>query len=488
MGLIDRFFNWRWGRFFVCCLALLLAVYLALPFVLQCLYTLPAADDFFNNFGDGGDGPLLAALRTTVSLYQGWQGTYTGAFLSILCRPFYYGGLTGVHVALLVIVLLFLCSLALFISRLLALVVEKPLPWYGVLLIACGFFAGVTVAANSSDTFTWLSAAWVYTIPLSILFFAGALLACSVLRRRTALAILSGVLFLLAAGGTLPVAALGCLVALGGVVLALGAKAPLKGPLIAFLLALAGALVNAAAPGNFVRHAVITPDYNVLKALAVATRTCFAQLQTLLLKTPTLPFLLCLFAFALRWPFSARMRAACRPGVFLLFLIGLPAIVLVPFPVALGYDGEIALRAYVVVDTALMAWLTLLAVYGACYVQCATPLRFQGEHRALIIGAAVCVFLAGGGLGRTLQYQQTTIWAQLASGQYAAFYEERSEILRQIETVPEPDVVVVMRVAAPDYIRDIGLTEYPRYFNNTTLAGYYGKNSVAAVWELPDEG
>ena len=101
-------------------------IIVALPVFITLFYTLPNADDFsfpvtLRNLMQNMNY-LQAVLVNSYKNYMGWEGTYTGTFLADTIAYGITLNLTGLHLALAIIYVLFLLGIILFVKKVLEFV------------------------------------------------------------------------------------------------------------------------------------------------------------------------------------------------------------------------------------------------------------------------------------------------------------------------------------------------------------------------------
>lgn len=233
------------------------------------MFTFLSEDDFSYESG-GVEGAVqfqssfVGSLYKTVNIYKGQQGCYTPMFLDHLIRPYSRFGLPGLHVAMFFYVAFCLASIA-FICFLMAK--NKTVSLAAFLVSVMSFFS-MSVTELDKDIVLWHTETLGFTLMLGFLLFG---LGFSILSFRhngvrTAIDIVvASVLAFLASGASLTVTAVNCAVLLAVLILDYRELAKRKFLVIPFLAGFAGALLNAVAPGNFIRGAeTITPGHETV--------------------------------------------------------------------------------------------------------------------------------------------------------------------------------------------------------------------------------
>lgn len=240
-------------------------------------YSVLVDDDFWHGydvgvFHAGFFSYLAASLRYAKHMYLTWQGTYFSMFLQAFLSPVNNFGMTQLRIVMVFNALNFFVSLLLFLHAFLRAIGSRLLAGnlrsirlHRLVIATCIIFI-ITSYNTFDEVFYWFSGATSYSFPLSFLFYSLVmLLSLPKIKNRilhAALFILSILTGVLAMGGSLTVAALGCsillLVCLYELLAAHGSSRekclPSRENLILFICYAAGALINTIAPGNFLRQ------------------------------------------------------------------------------------------------------------------------------------------------------------------------------------------------------------------------------------------
>lgn len=203
---------------------------------------------------------LAASLRYSRELYLDWQGTYFAMFLQAFLSPLNNFGLPQLKVVM-------VCNALLFFAALFGVWwAASGLIWregraYGLrLTIYTLLLFAILDAQVFAEIFFWYSGAVAYSLPFSTALLALAALLLSNRggvpgRGRNVCFVLSAILLFLAGGGSLIVSGTACYAALlltVGFYLASGEVS--AGNIAVTVSGILGALLNAAAPGNYARH------------------------------------------------------------------------------------------------------------------------------------------------------------------------------------------------------------------------------------------
>ena len=221
------------------------------------MFTYLSEDDF--SYESGGmegaaqyQSSVLGSFYKTVNIYKNQQGCYTPMFLDHLIRPYTRFGLPGFHMAMFLYVASFIASLVM-ISFVLGR--EKTFS-LAVLLVAVMSVFAMSETKLDVDIIFWHTETLGFTLMLAFMFLG---LGFSILSFRSKGAIsivyivISSILAFLASGASLTVTAVNCSVFLAVLILDYKELLARKVLAVPFISGFIGALINAVAPGNFVR-------------------------------------------------------------------------------------------------------------------------------------------------------------------------------------------------------------------------------------------
>ena len=314
-------------------------------------YTVFSGDDFTHGVRVGAFHVSLpqyfaASLLYVQDLYMDWQGTWFSMFLQAFLSPINNFGLPQLRAVMVGNALLFLVSLAVLLWAGLSFfqtadAAKNLMPFKAVILTL--FFLSVVNADVYAEIYFWFSGAVAYSMPFSLMLIALTLFLFiskkeSSSRGKKVCVGIAAVLLFLSSGGSLAVAGLGCYMALMlTAVFFLSTGKVSRYHLAVFAAGFAGALINAAAPGNFSRHdGTAGAGLHFGQAIAYTARM-FAEESGRLFRE-TMLGLVFLVMIAAGVYLSGRCRIALREyGVAAVF--ALPAGLVAYFPVALGYGG-----------------------------------------------------------------------------------------------------------------------------------------------------
>lgn len=453
-------------------------------------YTVLSGDDFTHGVRVGAFHVSLpkyfaASLLYVKDLYMDWQGTWFSMFLQAFLSPINNFGLSQLRAVMVGNALLFLVSLAVLLWMGLSFLRPEEASG-GRSLIALRFavltllFLTVVNADVYAEIYFWFSGAVAYSMPFSLLLIGLALFllinreGSSLIRKRVCAGI-AAVLLFLSSGGSLAVAGVGCYVTLMLTAVFFLSSRKVSGyNLTVFAAGFAGALINAAAPGNFSRHDETAGAGLHFGQAVVYTVRMFVE-ETGRLFRETMFGLAFLLMIAAGLYLSGRCRIALREygaATALALLAGVVA----DFPVALGYGGfYIPNRCYFIIDTTMVLSLLNLALFlGVCaHRLCGLP--SDGRTIAVLLYICLAVLIV-----TPLSMEELPLYRvarYVHNGSYREYYAKCVELYDYLENCPEEDVELEM----PDYIDDFEcfyFDEDEDGWVNQGIAAYYGKRSV----------
>ncbi len=451
-------------------------------------YTVFSGDDFTHGVRVGAFHVSLpqyfaASLLYVQDLYMDWQGTWFSMFLQAFLSPINNFGLPQLRAVMVGNALLFLISLAVLLWAGLSFfqtadAAKNLMPFKAVILTL--FFLTVVNADVYAEIYFWFSGAVAYSMPFSLMLIALTLFLFiskkeSSSRGKKVCVGIAAVLLFLSSGGSLAVAGLGCYMALMlTAVFFLSTGKVSRYHLAVFAAGFAGALINAAAPGNFSRHdGTAGAGLHFGQAIAYTVRM-FAEESGRLFRE-TMLGLVFLVMIAAGVYLSGRCRIALREyGAAAVF--ALPAGLVAYFPVALGYGGYyVPNRCYFIIDTALVISLLNLALFlGVC---CHRLWGLSSDGHTVTVMLYICLAAL---IVTPLTVEELPLYRvarYVHNGSYRDYYEKCRAIYDYLDTCPEEDVELEM----PEYIEDFEcfyIDEDETGWVNQGIAAYYGKKSV----------
>lgn len=471
-------------------LQIALVLVCVVPTLATCFYILPSADDFSNTYrvkewmGDYHNSYFLTALARTVDYYKTAGGYYFAGFINLFLSPYLRFGTAGLRV------FCFILNAVLYVSLYFGVKVSVGY-WMGIhkknavfpiyfMLLLC--FTNVYLNAEASFWYCVLST-YVLGFSLMICGAASFMKALGTGKKRWIAA--ASVLGFLVSGSSLNLAALN-----GFIYLLVGAYGffilkSRKTSLICFGITFAGALLNLAAPGNYVRHGMISNEYNIFRAVALSARFVGNRLYGMFTNKTLLPFILvALFCYVLVRKEKVKIIKWLHPLVLAAVLMA--SLVVIVFPVYLGYAVESSKlempeRCCFVQDGAMYLFLFVIVIYLAGWLkEKLDPLQLKKEGILIlsIVGfLTLCMWHSGMELAN--MYPSLYLAKQIRNGQNAKFVEYWQSIFDFIEESEEKEICVYRdELKTYSVLMSPGLNWDKEYWINTRVAQCYGKDSV----------
>lgn len=430
----------------------------------------------------------VASLRYMKEIYLDWQGTYFAMFLQAFLSPLNQFGLAQLKIVMILNAMLFFVSLFGMVWVVFDFVLKDgKTPWVRLTVFSAVLFS-VLDADVFTEVFFWYSGAVAYSIPFSCGLFAGMCFFLSnkmrySVKKKTVFAICAAVLGFLASGGSLTVSGTVCyafLLLTAGFYLSTGKVSGRN--IFVTASAIAGALVNVAAPGNYARHTYNnggdSGSWRLVQAVKEAVKIVLAECERLTKETM---FGVMLMVMLLVGVYLSKKLCGRLKAYAIISALALGAGFVTAFPVVLGYGGsEFPNRCYFILDVVLvLSLLNFMALAGACMDRWAKICEDQRTWAVLfVLLFAVCLLSPE----KISDSAVVLVAKSKHSGSYENYYEECLLMYDTLAHSPEDDVVLKV----PEYIANFEcfyLDEDPEGWVNVGMAEYYHKNSVRKAAE-----
>lgn len=473
--------------FVICnCLAIFFMVYVIAS---SAGYTVLLGDDFTHGVRVGAFHVpffqyFVASLQYIKEIYLDWQGTYFAMFLQAFLSPINNFGLVQLKIVMILNALLFFAALFGMFRTASGFVLKEKKELHIRLTIFSLILFSILDADVFSEIFFWYSGAVAYSIPfslalLSLTFFLKQNNNSYSIKKKTVFTVCSAVLLFLAAGGSLAVSGTACYAVL--LILVGGGMSRRKIPvrnIVVISVGMIGALINVAAPGNYMRHEQGNDSYQLLQAVKWAVKVVWGEVERLTKETM---FGVVLIAMLLMGIYlSKELRANLKAyGIISILALGIGYVT--AFPVVFGYGGtEFPNRCYFILDVALILSLLNFAIFIGCCLDLWADLYANKSAWAVL---SVVLFSAFLFCPEALSDSALIAVAESNhNGSYKNYYEECVAVYDYLENCPEDDVVLTM----PGYIENFEcfyFDEDETSWVNVGLAQYYHKNSVKRAAE-----
>ncbi len=471
-------------------LVLLITVAIATP-VAGTMFTYLSEDDF--SYESGGlegaamyQSSIVGSFHKTMNIYNSQQGCYTPMFLDHLFRPYSRFGMPGFHMAMFMYVATFLASV-IAISYL--LIKDKTVSLAVILAMVLSFFA-MSYTRLDTDIMYWHTETLGYTLMLGFMILA---LFFSILSVRSNgwrtifYIILSSVFAFLASGASLTLVAVNCSVM--GAVLIIDYKdlAKRKHLIIPFIASFAGALINAVAPGNFIRaNDSAIPGH---ETLLDGVRDTFSCVFGSFFKAVDIVFVLTaiiLMALCILYKVEVIKDGISGPRM-LIILIGVLVIhVLEAFPAA--YGGKTGtLEGHLLIEHIIAVRFTMIYVV-VCFAQWLrehfSELERKNEILKMICAvAAILIILLP--VSRNILKDSFTArtYRDFKSGAMVRVYRVREYVLSTFQMAEDGTdcIVYVPWDTSSETLPGMGIGSDSEWFENKSAANLFGLHTTTVL-------
>lgn len=469
-------------------------IVVAFPVFISLFLTLPNADDFsfaviMRNLMENMNY-LQAVIVNSYKNYMGWEGTYTGTFLADTIAYGISLNLTGLHIVLAIIYVLFLSGIIVFVRKILSFVfgIDNESVLFTVSLLA---EFSILNMSNLRELIYWLDGAVFYTVPLICSLFGSVLLMTWNDKRKVKYLIISSILGFISSGGSLDVVALNCGFYFGiCFVYFIDSRKLIDKYWIPFIVAFAGALCNAVAPGNFRRHGFmedtsINPFRSIIDSFTLID-DYYKRLFTI-----HIAGLMVVACIVIIWIIGANAVGSKKVTLLRCALFSIYAFLLnvvSVLPVLMGYsidNLESCLRALNISETgvtvAMFLSLSTLALWASSRFQ----IQLKAKEVAVIVVCLLLVAINGGYLQKMTELSGDMTYqavSELASGKMLANYKQYKGFLKTLEEAePGSDVVLTGTNYGDSIIAVSKLDTTNGDWEAASAASFYKVNSITVI-------
>lgn len=462
---------------------ILLSFFMIFTVVRISAYTVLIADDFDHGNAVGAFHTdfftyLWASLKFTAVKYMEWQGTYFSMFIQALLSPINNFGLPQLRVVMIANALLFFGSLVYLIFTLVRGWGREQLMMKMIIVTLIVFM--LTSYQAYEEVFYWFSGATSYSIPLSFLMLGIAFVLRTSEEKYIVNLVLAVITGVMAMGGSLTVTGTGCYVLLMlGLYAFLRDKKLDKKIAVIFGFWLLGAIINAAAPGNFVRHEVIDDTgVHPLGALKNAFYMLDERYQWFFDNTNIVVILIILMICGV---FAANYKKFNLKAYLVTSVLALATPAVTAFPVVLGYSrpSSLPVRCLFLIDVSVI--LSLSNMFFIIGVVIRNVLREEAVKEIAVILAVLCICSAMMDSYGLKSVKLLDLNHQLRADVYKNYYEECVSFYDRLEQCEKGTDVAIPANEAPSaiyYFHNFYLTKKPKNWVNKAVAEYYGLKSL----------
>lgn len=462
-------------------LTILFFIAVILPFFITAKYALFVTDDFpiANAAVAHFDGNYFrTGVKCAADYWHDWNGNWFSFTIAYWLHPIIHGGQKTLVVALRIQLVLAIAGafyLCFALAKFFDYKAEKTLRIAALVLLP------VLLFKEYFDFYLWWLTSCTYLMPLYLFLFGFGTFLFAIKSEKIWQFIIAGILLLAMAGGSLNVVGFGCYLLLFTIVAWSFYRKKISVPaVVVFVTTLAGACVNAFAPGNFARqNSQETEKVGIIRTLINEIQIMCVEGKWLVLHTAFIAFVL----LALFWGSRLHKKltltnliVATAAGVFL------PVVTM--FPVVLGYGDidykDISNRGYGMMDISIIFAACFIAVLWGIYLRDIIKKDNIKKIATLFVTVIVLVsvFYCG---QRIRELAPVQVVANLNSGYNKEFFDTWMEIFSRIEN-GDGDVVIEMSVPP----RKAGcswakLSDDPNKWWNDYISIYYGLDSVSLI-------
>ncbi len=469
-------------RILIIVVSILIITVLSLMIIGNAWYTVYFLDDFNHSstigaFHVGFFEYLKASIVFAKLKYMTWQGTYSSMFLQGLLSPLNNGGLSQLRIVMLINALLFLSSFLIAINTVIRYL-NKDIGFETRIAMMALVYLQLFTSLAYPEVFSWFSGATCYSFPLSFLFLSISFALISEEKKKVIFLMLSMFFGFWAMGGVLGITGMGCAFMLVLIVIPLMLEKKIKKYLsIVFVSYMVFAIFAVIAPGNFLRRGYVDTPINPVKAAFLSCKKLLYGGESLFKDTGIIVIVLLFIVIGLIIGKLIDYKDLKKYVCISLLMILVPLATL--FPIILGYGGYeyFPNRCTFLLNITLTLWILNLSLMVGILLN-----KFLGKEESIKITSIVIVLIAftclivnGNRFEDNVAVKQI---GNLANGRIKTFYTECNNMLREIETSPDEDVVLERNPYSVENFAEFYLSDDETFGYNVDIANYYHKKSV----------
>ncbi len=420
---------------------------------------------------------IKATFSFTKMIYMTWQGTYFSMFLQGLLSPLNNGGLLQLRIVMIINAIFFLSSFIFFINSIICYINKNINIEIKVAVLALIFIQLFSSLAYP-EIFSWFSGATCYSFPLSFLFISLSMAFGAEEKKNVVYLIFSILSGFCAMGGVLAITGMGCAFVLVLIAVSIIFDKKLKKYLsIVFVSYMAFALVAVLAPGNFLRRGYVDTPVNPVKAAFLSCKKLLYGMESLFKDTGIVVIVLLLIVIGLYIGKLIDGKDMKKYVCTSLLMLLVPLATL--FPIILGYGGYdyFPNRCTFLLNITLTLWILNLSLMAGILLN-----KYLGKEESIknasvmiVVIAFTCLTVNGNRFEDNIAVKQI---GNLANGRIKTFYIECNNMLREIETSPDEEVVLERNPYSVENFAEFYLSDDETFGYNVDIANYYGKKSV----------
>lgn len=423
---------------------------------------------------------LGAAIADAIRIYNAWQGTYFGSFLITAINPIPFGGLTQLRWTMAFNCLFFFASLLLLLVNVLQKM-KLNSKVVSLAIITCIVFS-MCGYETYPEIFFWFTGAMMYSVPFSFMLLGiDQFIRLSNTKRNLLVAFSASVLGLAGMGGALVIAGTGCYVILLHLLFDWFVKKEVnKYKIIVFLVWVFGALINAIAPGNFVRRAyTYDPELHLMNAIKNSFIVTYYRWHTLLGYNYLL-IILIVFVCAI----ATSRISTIDHKVTLFSFWGLFTPVVAAFPFALGTDATIPPNRCAFIFDVVIILSSVLFTF--CFTNLVLGDETNRVKRFIILTSLVAMLFCCKFDHYEISDFKTFELTQLhRDGVFESHYHAHERFYDWLRTQTGEDVIVDPAHCpyGIDNVHNLILSVDPNHWVNKLISRYCGVNSIKTDYD-----
>lgn len=418
---------------------------------------------------EANNNMLGVAFTYTLNWYSTWQGTFSSGFFLAVLSPLNGAGLVQLRVVLLCLYFVFLGLLWVCCYEIYRRLFDG-IKAHNLLMIYTIIVTSMLSFKVYMEIFYWYTGCIHYLLPM--VFFLAMILIINQAIKNNKLCwyVIGGVLAFILSGFSLQTAALNCLTLSYLSIFVYRNKRTIS----VFAVSCIGAIINVAAPGNYIRHDVIdSTGIHYGEAILTSCSRILVEIYWLMMETP---FFLCFLIVIGIGLIGSHKRIRLKwSGI--LYLVAIPFSVV--YPVEVGYSGlDFPNRCQFALDVCLI--IELVYTGGLLGNIIKEKSKTEKGRKYAVIGT-ILIGLLGIHLLKydfgELKSVQTFI--EIVDGSIPEYSRANVDIYRYIEESAEEDVLITVPTRIANYI-PFQIPEDPEHGINVNLAQWYHKSSVRA--------
>ncbi len=426
-----------------------------LPLIIPLFYLMPAKDDYSilasaYEYKLAGKSCLEYMCDMVKSTYNNWQGIWFAQFLAT--GFIYYFGFNVIfyRIGILLIIICLTASMLYFLR-----VTTRYLDMDKIRYI---FIPVVIIGAlntySGDQAIYWFCSSLLYLFHFSLALFALSLFAEYLSNRKNLYLVISSVIAFVSTGGVLMVTGFLNICALIMLCYLLYVHRLKKPQMFFFLSCIAGALINALAPGNFVRHARIieiqgdsVSDHSTVSLLMNACINTIKILVSCYGKLFCISFILVVICSC--FFMGVALRNKRKMNIFAVIFGGVAIVFVTIFPIAYGYNSSIIdTRSQYLIG--MVEMLVASIIFYALGVWISRKYDITIDKNSKIIICAFLLCMTAGNVVDNYKSDESmtsiTILKEAGSGTLADYEESYRKIYDSIKNDDSDDVVMQIPV------------------------------------------